>query len=198
MLVAVSKEVFPEKIKEAVDCGIRTFGENRVQDAAPKILQFPDLQWHMIGHLQTNKVKKALELFSMIQSVDSLHLGLEIDKRATSRIPILVEVNTSGEQTKFGVRPQELSQLVEDISGLSRLDLQGLMTIGPGLAIENPEASRKSFQLLRELRDNLQKRYLIKLPILSMGMSSDYEIAIEEGSTMLRIGTLIFGTRQRP
>ncbi len=194
-LVAVTKGVPVDQIKIAQSCGIKIIGENRVQEALEKFPQISGLDWHMIGHLQTNKVKKALEIFSLIQSVDSIHLAQEIAKRAQKPVPILIEVNTSGEMTKFGIKPEESFQLVEEILKLNRLNLQGLMTIGPGLAVQDPEASRKSFKMLFNLREELVKRFKLSLPVLSMGMSSDFEIGIEEGSTMVRIGTLIFGPR---
>ena len=131
----------------------------------------------------------------MIQSVDSSNLAIAIDKRARHKIPVLVEVNTSGEVTKFGLKPEASFTLFEEILNLKNLYLRGLMTIGPGLAVENPEASRRSFRILFHLREELKKKFSIELPILSMGMSSDFEIAIEEGGNMLRIGTLIFGPR---
>jgi PLP dependent protein len=199
-LVAVTKTVDTERIKEGIAKGIKIIGENRVQEAKEK---FPaignSVDWHMVGHLQTNKVKTALEVFSLIQSVDTIHLAEEIQKRASaiSRIvPILIEVNTSGEETKFGLNPKELFSVITSIQAMPNLSIQGLMTIGPGLAVENPEASRKSFQMLFELRNKVEGEFKLKLPFLSMGMSSDFEIAIEEGSNMIRIGTAIFGKRE--
>lgn len=194
-LVVVSKEVAVDKIKEAQSAGVKIVGENRVQEALEKIPVLPELEWHMIGHLQTNKVKKAVGAFKMIQSVDSFSLAQEIDRRATQPIPVLVEVNTSGEASKFGVNPDHTARLVEQILTLEKLRLQGLMTIGPGWAVEDSEASRQSFKLLFSLRETLSRRLEIALPVLSMGMSSDFEVGIEEGSTMVRIGTLIFGPR---
>lgn len=198
-IVAVAKGVEPERIKEAIDNGIRIIGENRVQEATEKEKKIGNLcEWHMVGHLQTNKVKPALKIFSMIQSVDSLHLAQEIQKRASEMnkiAPILIEVNTSDEPTKFGVSSEGLFSLIKEIENMSALRLMGLMTLGPGLAVENPENSRPSFRKLYQLRDEAQKEFGCSLPYLSMGMSSDFEVAIEEGSNMLRIGTLIFGPR---
>lgn len=198
-LVAVTKTVDTERIKESIANGIKIIGENRVQEAKEKYPAIGNsVEWHMVGHLQTNKVKTALEVFSLIQSVDTIHLAEEIQKRALaiSRIvPILIEVNTSGEETKYGLNPDELSSVISSIQTMPNLSIKGLMTIGPGLAIENPEASRKSFQMLYELKNRVETEFKLKLPYLSMGMSSDFEIAIEEGANMIRIGTAIFGER---
>lgn len=198
-LVAVTKNVSVEKIKEAIACGIKIIGENRVQEAKEKYpIIGKGVEWHMLGHLQTNKVKPALEIFSLIQSVDSIHLAEAIQKRASMlarKIPILLEVNTSGEPTKYGFDPKVVLEAIESIQKMSNLSIEGLMTIGPGLAVENPEASRKSFQLLYELKNKVETEFKMKLRYLSMGMSSDFEIAIEEGSNMIRIGTAIFGER---
>ncbi|MEO0020438.1 MAG: YggS family pyridoxal phosphate-dependent enzyme [candidate division WOR-3 bacterium] len=198
-LVAVSKNKPVEMIVAAIQAGITCFGENRVQEAQAKIPQInASVEWHLVGNLQTNKVKKALELFHIIESVDSLHLALEIQRRCEQQnknIPILIEVNTSGEPTKHGVQPEGLFDLIEEVLKLPRLQLQGLMTIGPGLAVEEPEASRACFQLLARLRSEAQDRFGIALPHLSMGMSSDFIIGIEEGATIIRIGTALFGPR---
>jgi len=194
-LIAVTKEMDVDKIREARAAGVKVVGENRVQEALRKVPVLPDLEWHMIGHLQSNKAKKAVEIFKMIQSVDSFSLAQEIDHRAAQPIPVLVEVNTSGEASKFGVIPEQAALLVEQILKLEKLNLQGLMTIGPGWAIEDSEASRQSFKLLFSLRETLRRQLNVALPVLSMGMSSDFEVGIEEGSTMVRIGTLVFGPR---
>jgi hypothetical protein len=200
-LIAVTKNVDVERIREGIANGIKVIGENRVQEAKEKYAAISNIvQWHMVGHLQTNKVKSALEIFSVIQSVDSIHLAQEIQKRALTlnrKIPIFLEVNTSGEQTKYGFNPDELFSAIGTIKSMSNLSIDGLMTIGPGLAIENPEASRRSFRLLFELKTIAEAEFKIQLPYLSMGMSSDFEIAIEEGSNMIRIGTAIFGERTR-
>jgi PLP dependent protein len=199
-LVAVTKTVDTERIKEGIANGIKIIGENRVQEAKEKYPAIGNsVEWHMVGHLQTNKVKTALEVFSLIQSVDTIHLAEEIQKRASAInriVPILIEVNTSGEETKYGLNPEELFSVITSIQAMPNLSIQGLMTIGPGLAIENPEASCKSFQMLFELRNKVEGEFKLKLPYLSMGMSSDFEIAIEEGSNMIRIGTAIFGERK--
>ncbi len=198
-LVAVSKNKPVEMVLEAIEAGITCFGENRVQEAQAKIPQIKaSVEWHLVGNLQTNKVKRAIELFSMIQSVDSLHLAEEIERRCEQKnisIPVLVEVNTSGEPTKHGVQPDGLSDLIKAILKLPHLQLQGLMTIGPGLAVENPEASRVCFQLLAQLGEEMRQRFGIGLSHLSMGMSADFEVGIEEGATMVRIGTALFGPR---
>ena len=152
-------------------------------------------EWHMVGHLQTNKVRDALGIFKMIHSLDSLRLGEEIEKRATTKVACLIEVNTSKEPTKFGVAPSEVFDLYEGIAKLRNIDVQGLMTIGPGWATEDPEASRPCFRVLRGLQEELAQKFDRPFPVLSMGMTSDYEVAIEEGSTLIRIGTAIFGTR---
>ncbi len=199
-LVAVSKNQPVALIEEAITAGVSIFGENRVQEAGAKIpLIRAPVQWHLVGTLQTNKVKRALELFSMIQSVDSLHLAEELQRRCEQKnmkIPVLIEVNTSGEPTKHGVSPEGLPELLRQVLQLDRLLVQGLMTIGPGLAVENPEASRACFRLLFRLKQELKQRFAIPLPELSMGMSADFEVGIEEGATMLRIGTALFGPRQ--
>ncbi len=198
-LVAVAKTRTADEVTEAIRAGVTDIGENRVQEAAAKKpLVRLQANWHLIGHLQTNKVRKALELFSIIQSVDSVHLAHELDRRCEQQnkhLSIFIEVNTSNEPTKFGVRPTELDSLVQEVTRLERLELAGLMTIGPGWAAEDPEASRPCFQLLRHLRDEMRQRFSIPLPHLSMGMSSDFEQGIEEGATIIRVGTAIFGPR---
>ncbi|MEO0205165.1 MAG: YggS family pyridoxal phosphate-dependent enzyme [candidate division WOR-3 bacterium] len=195
-LVAVTKTVPPEVIKQAIDCGIEIIGENRVQEAKEK---FPIIgncvKWHMVGHLQTNKVKDALKIFSLIHSLDSTKLAEEINRRATSAIDCLIEVNTSQEPTKFGIKPDNLFAFYESLKDFEKIRIKGLMTIGPGWAVTDPEASRNSFRLLHDLRDELAQAFDQEFPILSMGMTSDFEIAIEEGSNMIRIGTAIFGPR---
>jgi pyridoxal phosphate enzyme (YggS family) len=151
-----------------------------------------------VGSLQTNKAKRALELFDVIQSIDSLHLAQEIQNRCGQMdlsIRVLIEVHTSGEQSKHGIQPDALPDLVAEVLKLDRLQLAGLMTIGPGLAIEDPEASRPCFKLLARLAADCRQRFGIPLPHLSMGMSSDFEVGIEEGATIVRIGTAIFGAR---
>lgn len=198
-LVAVSKNKPVAMIVEAIQAGITCFGENRVQEAQAKIPQInAAVEWHLVGNLQTNKVKRAIELFHIIQSVDSLHLALEIHRRCEQQnktIPILIEVNTSGEPTKHGVQPEGLFDLIKGVLELPRLQLMGLMTIGPGLAVEEPEASRACFQLLARLREEAQDRFGISLHHLSMGMSSDFVVGIEQGASIIRIGTALFGPR---
>lgn len=198
-LVAVSKGKPVEMIKEAIDAGVSHFGENRVQEAQAKIPLIGDrVEWHLVGTLQTNKVKKALQLFQIIESVDSVHLAQEIQRRCEQMgksISVLIEVNTSNEPTKHGVQPEGLFDLLQAILELSRLKLLGLMTIGPGWAIEDPEASRPCFKLLAQLAEQARQKFNITLPHLSMGMSSDFEVGIEEGATIVRIGTALFGPR---
>lgn len=195
-VVAVSKSFPVESIEEALACDIKIIGENRVQEASKKHAVIGEkADWHMVGHLQTNKVKEALKIFKMIHSLDSLHLAEEIDKRATDRIECLIEVNTSKEPTKFGIAPNEVFDLYEKLKGYKKIDIQGLMTIGPGWAIEDPEASRLCFRMLRDLRDEMSQEFDRPFPILSMGMTADFEVAIAEGSTMIRVGTAIFGKR---
>jgi pyridoxal phosphate enzyme (YggS family) len=196
IVVAVAKTVPVAKIEEAMACGIRIIGENRVQEASQKHALIGDkIEWHLVGHLQTNKVKDALKIFSMIQSLDSLRLAQEIEKRATTPMACLIEVNTSQEPSKFGLAPDGLFDFCESIENMKNISIQGLMTIGPGWAIQDPEASRSCFRMLRELRDELSQAFDRPFPILSMGMTSDFEVAIEEGSDMIRVGTAIFGTR---
>jgi pyridoxal phosphate enzyme (YggS family) len=197
-LVAVTKTIPVAVIEQAITLGISLLGENRVQEAKEKYAVIADrAAWHMVGHLQTNKVKDALGIFSFIHSLDSLRLAREIDKRAEKPVPCLIEVNTSEETTKFGIKPTEVEEFITTLGQFDTIDIQGLMTIGPGWAIQDREASRPCFALLRRLRDDLQERLHTSLPVLSMGMTSDYEVAIEEGSTMVRIGTAIFGPRSR-
>lgn len=198
-LVAVTKTKPVEMIQEAIEVGITHFGENRVQEAAGKIPQIKaPVTWHLVGTLQTNKVKKALSLFSMIQSVDSRHLAEEIARRCQQlnrSMPVLIEVNTSGEPTKHGVPPEALADLIGAVLNLPHLQLQGLMTIGPGIAVDEPEASRACFRLLARLAREMRQRFGIGLPHLSMGMSADFEVGIEEGATIIRVGTALFGPR---
>ena len=196
-IVAVAKTVPISSIEEAIDCGIRIIGENRVQEASQKFSAIGNrVDWHMVGHLQTNKAKTALKIFSMIQSLDSPRLAQEIEKRATTQIDCLIEVNTSKEPSKFGMSPDRLFDFYETIKNSQEINVLGLMTIGPGWAIQDAEASRPCFRLLRDLRDELSQEFDRPFPILSMGMTSDFEVAIEEGSNMIRIGTAIFGMRK--
>ncbi len=196
-LVAVTKTRTATEIDEAIAAGVTDIGENRVQEAlAKKSLVSRPACWHLVGTLQTNKAGKALELFDVIQSVDSLRLAQELARRAAGRtVRVLVEVNTSAEPTKHGVAPQSLPELLEQILRLSPLRVEGLMTIGPGWAVEAPEASRPCFRQLAQLAEESRQRFGIPLPHLSMGMSSDFAVGIEEGATIIRIGTAIFGPR---
>lgn len=192
-LVVVTKEVGISAIRAAFDCGLRDFGENRVQEAEDKIGQLsdlkPDVTWHMVGHLQSNKAKTAVELFDVIHSVDSVRLAEILSRRAEKTLPVLLQANVSGEATKSGFAVNEIAVVVEEIRQLPNLRLVGLMTIAP-LAAETEEV-RPVFRKLRELRDSL------RLEHLSMGMTDDFEVAIEEGATMLRIGRAIFGDRRQ-
>jgi PLP dependent protein len=199
MMLAVSKTHPPETIAEAARLGINFFGENKVQEAKAKIPQCPGrLRWHMIGHLQSNKCRDAVALFEMIQSVDSLGLAEELSKRAdqaAKTMPILLEVNTAGEASKFGYSAEKLIQDLTAINKLPRLEIHGLMTIPPWTS--SPEKVRPLFQGLRELREKCDAILGAPLPHLSMGMSGDFEVAIEEGATIVRIGTALFGDRAK-
>ncbi len=190
-LVAVTKGVPPSVIAEAFKLGIRDFGENRVQEADKKMGQLTDLSprptWHMVGHLQTNKAKLALTLFDIIQSVDSINLAQELSRRAQKPLPVLLEVNVAGETTKTGFRKEELPGIYDIIKKLPNIQVQGLMTVAPLSA--DAEQVRPVFRQLRQLRD------LLGLEHLSMGMTDDFEVAIEEGATMVRLGRAIFGAR---
>ena len=195
-ILGATKDVPSELIYKAAKAGIKIFGENRVQEAQEKIPKVPlEVEWHMIGHLQRNKVKRALELFHIIESVDSLKLALEINKRAKNKVNILIEVNTSGEPQKYGVSPEGVTSLVEKVLELENLRLLGLMTLGPYPPEE--KKSRNAFKLLRELRYKMEDHFKIKLPVLSMGMTEDFEWAVMEGATIVRIGRGIFGGRRK-
>jgi PLP dependent protein len=197
-LVAVSKTHPPEVIQQAVAAGQFVFGESRVQEAKAKIPELPSkVRWHMIGHLQRNKVRIALGLFEMIHGVDSVELLGEIQSSAGQFgvFPkVLLQVNVAGESSKFGFSPGGLLSQLEAILKVNRVEILGLMTIPP--LAPDPEASRKYFVRLRELRDRVEKEYQIPLPHLSMGMSGDYRVAVEEGATLVRVGTAIFGDRR--
>ena len=196
-LIAVSKTHPPEAILEAVDAGQTLFGESRIQEARAKIAEAPGrARWHFIGHLQKNKIRQALPLFELIHSVESLELARDIDRIAdeeSARPQVLLEVNLAGEASKFGFRPAALREQIESVLALPRLTLQGLMTIPP--PAPDAESARRYFRELRELRDSLESEFGLRLPHLSMGMSSDYAIAVEEGATLVRVGTAIFGKR---
>ncbi|HBA82491.1 MAG TPA: YggS family pyridoxal phosphate-dependent enzyme [Verrucomicrobia bacterium] len=199
-LVAVSKTMGPEQIREAAACGLTLFGENKVQEAYAKIPECPGcLAWHMIGHLQRNKVAVAVELFDMIHSVDSLRLLEAVDRaagEAGKTMPVLLEVNVSGERSKFGLTPDAAPELLAAANLLSHIQLAGLMTMPP--FAEEPEKARPYFRRLRELRDQWNAEHRLALSELSMGMTHDFEVAIEEGSTMIRVGTALFGSRPKP
>src|SRR6267142_1971 len=198
-LLAVTKTHSSEVVAEAARLGLSLFGENKVQEAKAKIPLCPGrLRWHMLGHLQTNKCRDAVELFEMIQSVDSIHLAEEINKRAeqaSKTMPILLEVNAGGEASKFGYRPEQLLADLPRINQLGRLEVHGLMTVPPWAA--NPEKVRPIFRQLRELKVKCEEILGAPLQQLSMGMSGDFEVAIEEGATIVRIGTALFGERKK-
>lgn len=204
-LMAVTKTHPPERIREACDAGLRLFGENRVQEFSGKANALADLsgaEWHMIGHLQTNKAAKAAELFSAVDSVDSVKLAEKLNAAAQSlkkKLEVLIEINVGGEAAKTGVAPDslELENLLKAAPRLNALQLRGLMTVPP--YTEDPDGARLYFRKLRALRDQIVARKLpaISLEILSMGMSHDFQVAIEEGSTCIRIGTAIFGERAK-
>lgn len=198
-LIAVSKTHGPEAVADAVACGLRRFGENKVQEAGAKIPLCPGgLTWDLVGHLQSNKAYAAVELFDLIHSVDSIKLARMLDRAGDTlgkRVRILLEVNVSGESSKFGLKPDEVPGLLEEANGLPRLEVVGLMTMAP-LAPE-AEKARPHFRRLRDLRDQWASQLGTPLPELSMGMSHDFEVAIEEGATCIRVGTLLFGERSR-
>ena len=193
-LVAVSKRKPAEAVIEAAEAGQILFGENRVQEAQIKIPICPqNLHWHLIGHLQSNKAKLAAGLFRMIHSVDSEKLMRALDEHSATPLPILIQVNVSGEGSKSGCSPEEVAGLIEVANNCSQVEVHGLMTIPP--FTPDPEKARTHFSNLRKLRDELQETTGTPLPELSMGMSNDFEIAIAEGATFVRIGTDIFGVR---
>ena len=198
-LVAVSKSHPVELIREAFETGQVVFGENRVQEAKAKIPELPArLRWHLIGHLQSNKVRQALPLFEMIHGVDSVGLLQDIARISSefgSFPRVLLQVNVAGEASKFGFSPEKLLARLDEIARVDRVQLEGLMTIPPLTA--TPEHARPYFARLRELQTRLEREFRFPLPHLSMGMSSDYRVAIEEGATIVRVGTAIFGERKR-
>jgi pyridoxal phosphate enzyme (YggS family) len=197
-LVAITKTHPAEKVREAVEAGQKLFGESRVQEARGKIPELPsNLRWHFVGHLQKNKIRRALPLFELLHSVDSLALAEQVQRIADEdgmHPRVLLEVNVSGEGSKFGFKPETLRAEIEALLVLPRLSIEGLMMIPP--LAEEAEASRKLFVRLRELRDALEKEFNVKLPQLSMGMTNDFPIAVEEGATLVRVGTAIFGERR--
>jgi pyridoxal phosphate enzyme (YggS family) len=198
LLLAVSKTCPVETIAEAVKEGQVIFGENKIQEAKAKIPLCPGrARWHFIGHLQSNKARDAVELFEMIQGVDSLDLAREISKRceqAAKEMPMLLEVNVAGESSKFGYRPERLLAELKELCALPRLLVQGLMTVPP--YVTDAEKARPHFRRLRELKSQCEETLGFALPHLSMGMSGDFEVAIEEGATMVRVGTALFGPRK--
>jgi len=199
ILLAVTKSQPPEVVQAAAKLGLIFFGENKVQEAKAKMPLCPgNLRWHMIGHLQSNKCRDAVELFKMIQSVDSLSLAQEINKRAEQAartVPVLIEVNVAGEASKFGYQPEQLLAELKELNALPRIEIHGLMTVPPWSA--EAEKTRPHFRRLRELKAQCGQILGAPLPHLSMGMSGDFEIAIEEGATMVRIGTALFGPRTK-
>ena len=198
-LIAVTKTKPVEMLQEAYDWGSRNFGENKVQEIMDKYDKLPsDIQWHMIGHLQRNKVKYIVDKVCLIHSVDSYRLAEEINIQAKKRgvvVPILIEVNIADEQSKFGVRPEETMQLVREISSLDGVCIRGLMCIAP--YVVDSEENRPFFRKIKALSIDIEKENIdnVSMDILSMGMTGDYEVAIEEGATMVRVGTGIFGER---
>jgi pyridoxal phosphate enzyme (YggS family) len=197
-LVAITKTHPAEKVREAIEAGQSLFGESRVQEARAKIPELPsNIRWHFVGHLQKNKIRHALPLFEMIHSVDSLTLAEDINRVAQDEglhPRVLLEVNVAGEGSKFGFASNKLREQMEELLALQRLSILGLMTIPP--LADNAEASRRYFVQLRELRDRLQTDFHVDLPQLSMGMTQDFPVAIEEGATLVRVGTAIFGERR--
>jgi len=198
-LVAVTKLIDPKRIAEAYRCGIRHFAENRVQEAAEKrrFLSLPSATWHLVGHLQSNKARQALELFDWIQSLDSVALAERLNRLAAvgKKVPVLIQVNLGNEPSKQGISEEGLLSLVERTAALPHLDLRGLMCLPP--YFDDPEQVRPFFRQLAEWRDTLAARLPpgVNLRELSMGMSQDFEVAIEEGATMIRVGTALFGPR---
>ena len=204
-LMGVSKTFPAELIREAYGSGIRVFGENRVQEFTGKanaLRDLPDAEWHLIGHLQSNKAVKAVELFSAVDSVDSVRLAERLNsfaEAAGKTLPVLIEINVGGEEAKSGIAPgsQELEQILRGAPQWNNLAIRGVMTVPP--YTEDPEGARAYFRQLREIRDRTAARFLpvVSMDVLSMGMSHDFEVAIEEGSTCVRVGTAIFGERSK-
>jgi PLP dependent protein len=199
-LLAVTKTIPTEYIIKAIDAGITMLGENYVQEARDKIAAIGSRgQWHMIGHLQTNKAKYVVTLFDYVHSVDRMELAQELDKRAgliNRKLNVLIEVNVSGEKSKSGIPADDAPALIKQIAGLENLAMRGLMTMAP--YSNNPENARPYFSALRNLRDNISRQQIsgISMEELSMGMTDDFEVAIEEGATIIRIGRAIFGKRR--
>ena len=205
-LMAVSKTVEPARIIQAYQAGVRVFGENRVQEFQEKssaLAALSEAEWHLIGHLQTNKARKSAEIFQAVDSVDSIRLAEKLDQAAAQMnkvLPVLIEINVGGESSKSGIPldSPDLDELLRGAGQLENLEVRGLMAVPP--LTENPEAARPYFRLLRDLRDSiaLRKQPRIGKDVLSLGMSHDFEVAIEEGSTCVRVGTAIFGERPHP
>lgn len=199
-LIAVSKTKPVEMLKEAYNAGARFFGENKVQEIQEKYEKLPeDIQWHMIGHLQRNKIKYIVDKVAMIHSVDSLRLAEAIEAEAAKKnvkIPILIEVNVAEEDTKFGLKTTEVLPLLKQICEFTHIEVKGLMTIAP--YVEDPEENRKIFRQLKKLSVDIADKNInnISMSVLSMGMTGDYEVAVQEGATMVRVGTGIFGERE--
>jgi pyridoxal phosphate enzyme (YggS family) len=198
-LVAITKTHPAERVREAFEAGQPLFGESRVQEARAKIPELPSsIRWHFVGHLQKNKIRHALSLFELFHGIDDVDLAQQMDRVAAEEgmYPrVLLEVNVAGEGSKFGFQPNKLREQMEELLALPRVTIEGLMCIPP-LAKE-AEHSRKYFVHLRELRDALEKEFAVKLPQLSMGMTQDFVVAVEEGATLVRVGTAIFGERKR-
>lgn len=198
-LVAVSKTFGAELIRQALDSGLEDFGENYVQEFREKIDAFRDrrIRWHFIGHLQSNKVRYIVDSVHLIHSLDSLKLATEIQKRSGQPIDALIEVHTTSEATKTGVRPEDVADLVKKISTFDRIRIRGLMTMGP--FSDDPNDSRPSFRTLADVKRSVEAEGIegVSMDQLSMGMTHDFEVAIEEGATLVRIGTAIFGERKR-
>lgn len=198
-LIAVTKTIDAEQINIAVEAGLNILGENRVQEVLHKYEAIKgDVSWHLIGHLQTNKVRQIIDRVTLIHSLDSLHLANELQKRASLRnkpVQVLVEVNVGQEATKFGLSPDKVSEFLESLKDMDHIQVRGLMTVAPFL--EDPEDDRMVFRRLKDLFEDLKKLNLpnVQMEHLSMGMTHDFEIAVEEGATMVRVGTGIFGTR---
>jgi len=201
--MAVSKTFPADRIREAYRTGLRVFGENRVQEFAAKaeaVRDLPDAEWHLIGHLQSNKAAKAVELFGAVDSVDSVRLAEKLNSAAQSTgklLPVLIEINVGGEEAKSGIAPEssELEAMLERVPVWKNLQIRGLMTVPP--YTDDPEGARPYFRKLREMRAAIAGRQLpsVSMDVLSMGMSHDFEVAVEEGSTCVRVGTAIFGER---
>ncbi len=197
-LVAVTKTRSVETVREAMAAGLVDLGENKIQEARVKIPEVGAGRWHWIGHLQSNKVKFAVELFEEIDAVDSLRLAEELNRRAeeaAKHLSVLLQVNVAGESQKFGLAPAEVSDVAEQVNAMSHLELCGFMTMAP--LVPQAELARPTFAGLRECRDQVEQKTGLKLPELSMGMSGDYEVAVEEGATSIRLGTALFGPREK-